>query len=310
LKIVTYRELDSKNSLLPLFDHAFGWPFNPRTYETVIKTDPRLRDSPVGFFALEGGSVIGSVGVMDMATRTLEGTTEYVGGVYGVATLPSHVRRGVSTALMKASHEYFKHKGYRFSLLWTSRSLVAHAMYEKLGYADWLERPTAYKVLGLKRTESKEKKKATKLDLDRILALYNKYVRFRTGFVVRDPAYLKMIKRFESLSAKDCILDKGGYVIFKTNVGGMWIQGTWIREFVALSADAMSRLLRLVEDQSKGPIYDRSVFDNTLLQVYESHGYAVQNRSHGLLMAKPLVPNVSVKQVYGDKFYLTSLDFF
>jgi hypothetical protein len=183
-------------------------------------------------------------------------------------------------------------------------------MYEKLGYADWLERPTAYKVSGPKKTEREEKKKAAKFDLDRILTLYNKYVKFRTGFVFRDVAYLKMLKRFESLSGKDCILDKGGYVIFKTNVGGMWIQGTWIREFVALSADAMSGLLRQVEEQSKGPIYDRSVFDNKLLRVYESHGYTIQGKSHGLLMAKPLVSNASVKQVYGDKFYLTSLDFF
>lgn len=310
MKIVTYRELESKNSLLPLLDHAFGWTFNPRTFETIIKIDPRLKNSPVGFFAVEKGNVIGSVGVMDMVTRTLNGSIEYVGGIYGVATLPSHVRKGVSTALMNAAHQHFKVKGYSFSFLWTSRALVAHAMYEKLGYVDMLERSTAYKVLEAEKNKCIHKEKASKLDLKDILKIYDKYVKSRAGFVLRDKAYMNTLRRTESLSAKDCIIDKDGYAIFKTNLGGPWIRGTWIRELVALNAGAMGRLLRLVEKKSKDLIYDRAVFDDALLEVYKSRGYMIQKRSHSTLMVKPINAKESFKQTYGEKFYLTSLDFF
>ncbi|NWG10735.1 GNAT family N-acetyltransferase [Candidatus Bathyarchaeota archaeon] len=310
MKILTYKELESKNSLLPLLDHAFGWTFNPRTFETLAKLDPRLKDSPMGFFAVERGNVIGSVGVMDMTTRTLDGSIGHVGGVYGVATLPSHVKKGVSTALMNAAHQYFTEKDYRFSFLWTSRTIVAHAMYEKLGYVDWLERPTAHKILMPKKAKQTKKKKNMKLDLDQILKVYNKYVESKAGFVVRDKAYMKTTRRLESLSPKDCIITKDGYVIFKTNVGGTWIRGTWIRELAASDAQAMNRLVECVEEKSKDLIYDRAVFDDTLLEVYKSRGYMIQKKSHSILMVKPLNAKASFKKTYGEKFYLTSLDFF
>jgi GNAT superfamily N-acetyltransferase len=310
MKIVTYKELESKDSLLPLLDHAFGWTFNPRTFETLVKMDPRLKDGPIILCAVENRTAIGTVGVLDLPTRTQNGEIEHVGGIYGVATLPSHTRRGVSTALMTAAHDYFKERGYRFSFLWTSRTLVAHAMYEKLGYTDLFGRQTAHKVLHPKKTRSAKKKEVVKSDLSNTLKLYDEYVKSRTGFVVRDEAYLNMLRRTESLSAKDYIFDENGYVIFKTNVGGPWIKGTWIRELLALNAEAMSRLLGLVEEKSKDLIYDRAVFDDALLKVYRSSKYTIQKRSHGVLMIKPLTNGASFSHTYGPKFYLTSLDFF
>lgn len=310
MKILTYKELEQKDQLLPLLDHAFGWPFNARTFESLIRLDPRLRNSPVGFFAVENGAVVGSVGVMDLATRTVDGSIEFVGGIYGVATLPSHVRRGVSTALMNATHEYLMEKSYRFSFLWTSRTLVAHAMYKKLGYLDWLERSTAYKVLEIKKNKRTEKEKTTKIDLENVLKIYNKCVKSKAGLVVRDKAYMKMLRRTESLSAKDFIIDKEEYAIFKTNVGGPWIRATWIRELVASNTRAMNKLLERIEEKSKDLIFDRAISDDSLLEVYKSRGYMIQKRSHGVLMVKPLTSNASFMQTYGNKFYLTSLDFF
>lgn len=310
MKILTYRELESKDSLLPLLDHAFNWTFNPRTFKTIVNLDPRFKDGPVAFLAMENGSVIGSVGVMDLPTRTLDGGIEHAGGIYAVATLPTHVRKGVSTALMNATHQYLKEKGYSFSFLWTSRTLVAHAMYEKLGYVDWLERSTAYKVLEVKKAKRTEKKKAAKPDLDIILKIYKKYVESKVGFVVRDKTYLEISRRFEDLSSKDFITEKEGYAIFKTNVGGTWIRGTWIRELVALNTEVMNRLLERVEEKSKDLIYDRAVFDDALLRVYKSRDYMIQKKSHSTLMAKPLTSKASLKKTYGNKFFLTSLDFF
>jgi len=114
MEILTYRDLKSKDELLPLMDNAFRWPFNPRWFEDFIKIDPRLKNSPVGFCAVENGIVVGFVGVLDLATRTLNGSVEFVGGVYGVATMPSHVRKGISTVLMNRAHQHFKRKNIAF----------------------------------------------------------------------------------------------------------------------------------------------------------------------------------------------------
>jgi hypothetical protein len=72
MKIIPYRDLELKDGLLPLLDHAFYWIFNRRQFEDLVKIDSRLKNSPVGFCAIEDGRIIGHVGVMDLATRTLD----------------------------------------------------------------------------------------------------------------------------------------------------------------------------------------------------------------------------------------------
>jgi len=125
MKILSYRDLKSKDGLLPLLDHAFHWVFNQRQFENLIRIDPRSKNGPVGFCAVENERIIGHVGVLDLATRTLDGKVEYVGGLYGVATLPGYTRRGVCTALMDKAHQYFKEKDCLFSFLATSPTLTA-----------------------------------------------------------------------------------------------------------------------------------------------------------------------------------------
>ena len=310
MEILTHNEIESKETLLPLMDNAFGWPYNSRMYERLVKIDPRLRNSPVGFCAVENGRAIGYVGVMDLTTRTLDGNLEYVGGIYGVATLPSHARKGISTALMNRVHEHFRERNYHFSFLCTSHTLVAYAMYQKLGYTDLLERPSAYKVLSPKKARATVEQRSGKLDFDRLLKVYSEFVKDKTGFVVRDKAYLMMLKKTGYFSGKDCIVEEDEYVIFRSNVGGTWSKASWIRELVALNAKAMNRLVELVEAKAKDLIMDRDVLDKALLQVYKFRGYMIEKRSHGVIMVKPLTADASFKRTYGDKFYLTDLDFF
>ncbi|MEM3536175.1 MAG: GNAT family N-acetyltransferase [Candidatus Bathyarchaeia archaeon] len=305
MKILTYRDLESKDGLLPLMDNAFRWPFNSRWFDDFIKIDPRLKNSPVGFCALENGAVVGFVGVFDLATRTLNGDVEFVGGIYGVATLPSHVRRGISKTLMEKAHAHFKEKGYRFSFLTTSRTIIAHAFYEKLGYFDLFDSPSAYKILEAKKKKPSVKGEKAKLDFDKILQIYNAYVEGKTGFVVRDKAHLRMLKKAESLSPNQCIINDEGYVFFRREKGGICV-----RELVALNAQQTNRLIGLVEDKAKDMVYERTVLDKTMLQVYKSRGYIIQNKSHWVMMIKPLTQNASFKQIYGEKFFFTGLDAF
>jgi predicted acetyltransferase len=246
---------------------------------------------------------------MDLVTRTLDGKVEYVGGIYGVATLPSHARKGISTALMIRVHEHFREKNYHFSFLCTSHTLVAYAMYQKLGYTDLLERPSAYKVLNQKKPKVAGEERSGKIDFDKILKVYMKFVKDKTGFVVRDKAYLEMLKKIGYFSGRDCIVEEDGYVIFRS-LFGTWYKATWIRELVALSTKQVNRLVELVEAKARDLIMDRDVIDNDLLQVYKSRDYMIEKRSHGVIMVKPLTADASFKKTYGDKFYLTDLDFF
>jgi len=304
MKILTYRELESKNGLLPLMDQAFRWPFNPRRFEEFIRIDPRSKNSPVGFCAVENGRVVGFVGVLDLATRTLNGTMEYVGGIYGVATLPSHTRKGISTALMNSAHQYFEEKSYRFSFLNTSPTLIAYGFYKKLGYTDVIEYPNAYKVIKQKTKTSRKGKKA-KLDFDKILKIYDEFSKDKTGFVIRNEAHLKMLKKTEGITAKQCIVGEKGYAIFRRDKGGIWV-----RELVASNAKEIEGLVSQIEEEAKALVYDRAVLDGTLLRVYQSRGYIIHRRSHGVMMIKPLTTNASFIETYGDKFYVSGLDHF
>jgi predicted acetyltransferase len=305
MEILTYRELKSKAGLLPLLDHAFNWVFSQCQFEDSIKIDPRLKDGPVSFCAVENERIIGNVGVMDIATRTLDGKIEYVGGIYGVATLPGFARRGVSTTLMNRAQRYFEERGHRFSFLATSPALIAHAFYEKLGYVDLIEYPSAYNIIKDKKTAASKKRHDSGLDLDKILRIYNEFSRSKTGFVVRDKAYLKMLKRVEGLKPKQSIVNERGYVIFREDKAGIWI-----RELVSLDAGEMNRLVGLMEDRTKGVVYDRAVLDGTLLDVYRSRGYMIQERGYAVMMFKPLAADASFKQAYGNSFHLSRLDLF
>jgi predicted acetyltransferase len=304
MQIVAYRDLESKNDLLPLLEQAFGWPFNEEEFNRFIKMDPRLKNSVVGFCALENGKIVSYVGAMDVATRTLDGAIEQVGGVYGVATLPGCTRQGFSVALFKTTHEYFKDKGYRFSFLNTRSTIVAHSLYSKLGYSDVYSYPSVYKVLGGTKAVS-PKTRTQKLDLDKILALYNRYVRNRVGLVVRGRAFFDMLVKDKRLNNKGTVCTDKGYVVFIKEQ-----YSTRILELVAQSKAEAAELIKTVEGKARGVVFARIVLDRTLRQVYSSQGYSILDEGHGVFMVRPLEPDASFEQAYGEEFFQTPLDNF
>jgi predicted acetyltransferase len=241
MRIVTYRDLKSKDGLMPLMDHAFRWVFNQTEFEHSIKTDPRLKEGPVGFCALEDSLIIGQVGVMDIPTRTANGDIECVGGIYGAATLPGYTSQGVCTTLMNIAHDYFIEKGHDFSFLVTSQSLIAHSLYRRLGYSDLIEYPSAYKNIENKRQKT-HAEKSPKLDFDKILKMYNIFTEDKTGFVVRDKAFMKAVAKGEQINPKQCIANKNGYMIFRDDKSGIDI-----REIIALNGREMDRLVDSAE---------------------------------------------------------------
>lgn len=305
MKILTYGDLESKADLLPLMEQAFGWPFIPEEFDGFVKKDPRLKDGAVGFCALENGKVVGYVGVMDLATRTTQGKVEKVGGIYGVATLPECTRRGISMMLMNKAHEYFLKKGYKLSLLNTSPTIVAYAMYRKLGYADATYFPSAYKLIDTNKPKAKRPKVELRLNIGGVLKLFNAYKKGKTGFVVRDETHLEALKKSERLTAKQCLMSQKGYVIFKKEKNLVKI-----RELVATNSEEMSRLLDAVEAEGRTLVFARAILDAQLLGIYRDHGFVTLERGHGVMMAKPLTFEASFNKMFGSQFYISGLDHF
>jgi ribosomal protein S18 acetylase RimI-like enzyme len=305
LQILTYRELERKSVLLPLMEQAFGWPFDPQEFEKTIKADPRLRDGCIGFCAVDGGKLVGYVGVMDLATRTLQSTVEMAGGIYGVATLPGHTRRGICGALLNRAHEYFKQRGYRFAFLTTSPTLVAYGLYEKLGYFEVTSFPGVYKVKVKGEKKHNPSCEEPKLDFDRMLEIYCDYVKNRTGFVVRNKAYMKMLAKTHEIAARECIIAQRGYIIFKREK-----KQVRIRELIAHDHEEMNRLVGQAEDRAQTVVYGRAILDPALRNVCESRGFTVLEGGHGVLMVKELIANASFNEAYGDVFFMSALDHF
>lgn len=306
IEILAYSELKQKNALLPLMEQAFGWPFNPTEFEKSIRADPRLRNGSVGFCALKEGKLVGYAGVMDFTLRTVSGTEERVGGLYGVATYPGYTRQGICTALMNRSHEYFKAKGYRFSLLTTSPTIVAHTLYSKLGYFDVAPFLSAYLEARPKRKEALKRRSVSALDCNRMLELFREYTKGRTGFVIRDKEYLKILTKQYEISARDCIITEKGYVIFKKEKESMRI-----RELVAQDRSEMNRLIGLIENKTQKAVVGRLGIPNSAVsRAYASRGYVVLETGHSVLMAKELVADASFNDCLGSKFYMSALDHF
>lgn len=304
METTTYRELQSKNELLPLMDQAFEWPFNPVEFEEIIKADPRLQHSPVGYAAMEDNHLAGFVGVMDLTTRTLDGAEETVGGIWGVVTHPAHARKGISKALMQRSHQYFKEKGYRFSLLNTWRPLIACAYYQKLGYKEAIVYPSAYKLIEKPRKSTKPTNKKAKLDWDKILKIYNQATENRTGLVFRDKQYGKMLEIRKRIQPEKSVITDEGYALLKEDEGNVTIQ-----EIIALTTEETGKLINLIGEKAIKAVIDGAVLDNKILDSYRSRGYMVLEDSYNVLMAKPLT-KMRFPEVYGDKFYMTNADSF
>ena len=302
MEIISCRDLTNKNDLLPLMCLAFGWPFNPQEFEEIARIDPRLKDSPIGFCALEDGKVVGFAGVADLTTKILEGRIEQAGGLWGVAVLPSHSRKGISTALIKTSHKYFSDKGYRFSFLTTFRTTIAYNFYRKLGYEDVIEFPSVYKFVEKKPPKRKKK---NEIDLEKIAKIYDDFIMDKTGIVVRDENYLKILYKREKIKPEMILLDKSGYAIFKDE--GKILR---IKEIVANSTEEAKKLIHSLKHNAKQVVYDTMVLDEKMLKSYESLEYIVHRRSYWLVMVKQLTNNATFKQVYGENFYMTSLDWF
>jgi GNAT superfamily N-acetyltransferase len=302
MRILAYDEIERKETVLPVFYRAFGHPFDPWHFEERRREESRIwgRVSDA-FCAVDGDSVAGLVGVVDLPTRTLQGE-EYVGGLWSVITHPAYYRQGVATALMERAHEHFKERGIRLVFLTTNRSWGAYNLYRDLGYVDvpWPGTLMAYKVVPPgKRGQIKDLPAASE---GHVLEIFRRYTADRTGFVLRHSGFLEAKAGHMRLKEGLCLETDNGYVLASENRGGVDI-----REMVALNAEAQNTLLSALEGKGSC-VVDRWVTSELLMKGYRQRGYLFSEDTYDVLMVKALKPGVGVEKLYGDAFHISRLE--
>jgi predicted acetyltransferase len=286
-------------------DLAFWWPISPKELGEIVNRDVRLSNSPVGFCAVENKRLAGFVGVMDIPTKTINGATEIVGGIWAVATNPDFSRRGICKSLMEEAHNYFRKQKYRFSFLCTTRTIIAYGIYDKLGYSEveYVNRfADVYKVLD--ETTPGDMKTETKLNPEKIYKIYERFVENKTGFAVRQKDFVTMFAQRKKFDEKKSIHKEKGYALVSEDRNVIKVQ-----DLVALDDATYGELIDGIEKLAKGGVINRMVVDKRLLNVYKSRGYRIQKGDDSVLMVKNLA-NASIDKVYGDSFHMSVLDWF
>ncbi|MCI0482420.1 MAG: GNAT family N-acetyltransferase, partial [Candidatus Dadabacteria bacterium] len=135
MHLKTYDEVDP-DAVMRLNAMAFNWYLDDKTARKIRKLDPACAD----WFALyveDEGEIRAQVGVSYPRLMTAEGEVS-PGFVWGVATHPGHARKGYQKALFEAVHSRMLEDGADLFVLMTLRSFVAHSLYEKYGYEDFI----------------------------------------------------------------------------------------------------------------------------------------------------------------------------
>jgi predicted acetyltransferase len=304
MQIVTYRELESKDEFMILMEQAFGWPMTPQRLEKIINLDIRLKDSPVGFCAVENDILAGFVGVLDIPTRTVIGQEERAGGIWCVATNPRYVRKGTSKTLMDVAHRYFQQRGYSFAFLQTNRTFIACAIYEKMGYLEvdkFNQYPIAFKVLQKERSETSSMKE---LDPASFFDIYQESVKNKAGFVIRQSDFFNLFLERRRFDAEISVREDSGYALVSA------LQDVVrIGEFISLDDKTYQKILGRVEAAAQGGVIDLMVTDQKLLETYRANGYHIQSGSHMVFMVKKLA-GFEFQEKYGSNFHIGMQDLF
>ena len=254
---------------------------------------------------MQEGQLAGYVGVMDIPTKTVSGKKEIIGGIWAVATNPGFAKQGICKTLMEKAHEYFRSQNYRFSFLCTGRTIIAYAIYKKMGYEEVEavnQLRAVYKVLD--RPEFHQANVFVSLDPGKVYRIYEKFTEGKTGFVIRQKDFVTMYAKRKRFDDKKSILKPDGYALLSESQNVIKV-----RDMAALHYDTYGKLIDEIEQLAQSGVIDGSVADKTLLELYQSKGYRVQKGHHGVLMVKNL-KDARFDELYGSSFYIGALDWF
>jgi ribosomal protein S18 acetylase RimI-like enzyme len=304
MTIVPFDRIRDYYQFMKLMHGAFNWAESPKQVARVRRLDPRFRD-PFGFALQEGTRLLGFVGTVDIPMKTMAGDIEMVGGIHSVATDPDAARSGVATRLMDHSHRFFRRRGYRFSFLCTSRSLVAHGLYERLGYTDIrsLEQyPRAYRAFPERR--GKTRRSGRKPDFRLIQRIFTGALRDRTGCAVRGPDWPRALSETRDLKPENIITHPQGYAFTST-----WSKTLFIEEWQALTRAACESIYDRLELRRMSAWIVGQVDGEPLKSFLAERDFGFAYGRYGVRMVKPL-GRANFDAVFGDRFSFAPLDSF
>ncbi len=254
-RIVFHDEIDDPYKITLMFHLSLFFPAMPNILQYVREHDDRYTPEFGIFAVMMDGTVAGGHLLMRIPTETTDGKLE-IGGVNAVGTRPDHARRGIMTAIMNRTHEYFRERDLEYSLLTSSWRLGAMVMYGKMDYAEISSGWVAFKYPNLARTPMPSEAKVrafTESDFDAVDGVFNEAVKGSYGLIYRPRHFLKA-RKFSSGEIKweDLrIVQRGervtGYAHWETN------PRTYdTKEIMALDKASFHALLADAEQRTPG----------------------------------------------------------
>ena len=217
-RIVFFDEIDDPYKATLIFQLSLSWPVTPSLLQELRSSDERYTRE-FGIFAVtRDGTVASGLLLMRFPTKTAQGRLE-VGGVNAVSTRPDFARRGLMTAIMNRTHEYFRERDLEYSVLTSSRRLGAMAMYQQLGYSEIDHSEVAVKHPSQPRTLTPEGvlvRPFSETDIDNVDFVFKQAVEGSTGFICRPKNFLKARKYSKGVEIKPAenmrVVERGGSV--------------------------------------------------------------------------------------------------
>lgn len=314
MRICTFRELPNgwEPSLVLLVHQAFGTSLDPR----VLASERYRRDYPpfadyVGLCAWDRGRIAAGLLVRRIPFRTRHGD-RILAGLGHVATRPEYRRRGLARTLITEAHRRERAQGTPFSLLYTGRSIVAHSLYEGLGYSDIFDFPRGTRLIprNARGLPSPWRwRRARTSDRSSIEKLHARVVRGRYGFIREGHDWRWVPREYFALEEGPRLR---GYARMERQ-GNVYA----CFEAAADSLPARRTLLRAMEHQVAGRwlVLGGTVLRESLPVMDQAH-YDLSESSHDVLMATSLTGRMSTTALSHElgaddpRFAIGNQDFF
>jgi GNAT superfamily N-acetyltransferase len=222
MEFLEYAQVDP-DDVLTLNQLALHYHLDAKRMAEAREHDSRL-EPYLALYAVEEGKAVGQVGAMCVRLETTGGPEDF-GALWAVATHPDYTRRGISSRLIEQVHDRFRERGLQHCYLTTSRSLVAHRVYRRLGYEDfapaqqhlaapWSEDTGASGASGAGGASHADPSLRWSLggpgNADEVVAVYRASVAGRLGFIHRDDRFLHGVVDLGDLAWDELFLLRSG----------------------------------------------------------------------------------------------------
>jgi len=304
--ILPYEQLRDPLDFFELMEACFGEVAAPEHPDLLRRYDERRRKE-FGFGVYRGRTLASFIGVAELTVRTRSGETETALGIHHVATHPAFARQGLSRRLFEFVHDRYRKAGRRFSFLYTTRTLIAPALYRDLGYTEiplsGTRAPRA--LLILPATRGRPRPNRTRIaDLAIAEKLFAEATAGQLGFTVRPRGWVLSRLRQWKMKPDYVFIDRDGYAF--TNPDRF---GRYIEEFICRNRAAYVRLLDRIAAATRGGLVDYYVRDPILRGIYAERGARFRRETYSSLMVKPLT-RATFRSVFGSRFFQSSVDQF